>query len=368
VVHPNVAEQLQQEFELGDAIIIKIDSSTIAELHNIDSLWRRSLREWSVADEYAQRADADHCILMSLNWFQLALGFPSACSVPYTLSGVFFFPYVRIEPVANGFLNQIRYQVRRFRKWVTLRWMMRNPKLSTVFVLNDPVAADQLNRRVDTHKQRFRALLDPVLHPREGQGPIEEELRETYNIAEKRCVFLFGGTVSKRKGILKALEAFERISAEERSRSTLLVLGRLKEEVAGEVEKRVQQLRGFKDLQIRTDFRFLSESEFNRAIRECDIILAPYQRTEGSSGLLGHAARTRRPVIGPKDGLIGSLIQEYNLGITVEATRSEQIADAISRALDGRVQIDVDLAARYVRERTPNQFAQRILSSTAAAC
>ena len=365
VVHPSIAAVLGQESGADCIEVIEIDSDTIAELHDIGSLWRRSLREWEVADEYARAVEADHCVLMSLNWFQFALGLPSAHVIPYTLSGILFFPYVRIESGTNGLLSQIAYQMRRFRKCATLRWMMRNTQLRTVFVLNDPGAANQLNHRVDAQKQRFRALPDPVLHPDEMESG--KELREVYNIDDDRSIFLFAGTVSERKGILAALDAFEHISAEERSRSALLVLGRLKEEMAGEVKQRVRRLREFEDFQIRTDFRFLSDSEFNRAFRGCDTVLAPYRRTEGSSGILGHAARVRRPVIGPESGLIGDLIRKYHLGITVETASPVRIAEALSRTLSGHVQIDTDAAVRYVEERTPEQFAQHILPASGGA-
>lgn len=361
-VHPNVAAVLGQEAGADFVEILEIHACTITELHGIDCLLRRSLREWAVADEYARKVKAEHCVLMSLNWFQFGLGLPSACAVPYTLSGVFFFPYVRIEPDADSLLDFIGCHMRRLRKWATLRWMMRNPQLRTVFLLNDPVAANELNQSVDTKKQRFRMLPDPVLYPDEkesGRG-----LREAYNIDDNRLIFLFVGTVGRRKGILAALKAFEYVSAEDQSRSALLVLGRLKEEVAEEVKRRVRRLRGLEDLQIRTDFRFLSNADFNRAIRDSDIILAPYRRTEGSSGIIGHAARVHRPVIGPENGLIGDLIQKYNLGMTVDTTSPRKIAEALGCALDGDVQIDTNAAAIYVEERTPELFAQLILEGS----
>lgn len=360
-VHPSVAAALSQEPAADGVEIMEIQSDTIAELHNTESLWRRSLREWEVADEYVRKAEAEHCVLMSLNWFQLALGLPSASEVSYTLSGILFFPYVRIEPESSEIFRQVGCQVRRFRKWVTLCWMMRNSQLRTVFVLNDPVAADQLNDHVDTEKRRFQPLPDPVSHPDEEDN---RKLREAYNIDDTRRIFLFAGTISERKGILAVLDAFECISTEEQSHSALLVLGRLKKEVGGEVRQRVQRLRQLEKFQVRTDFRFLAENEFNRAIRECDIILAPYRRAEGSSGILGHAARAHRPVIGPADGLIGDLIREYSLGMTVETVTPSTIADAVRRTLKGHVRIDTDAASRYVEERTPGQFAKCILSAS----
>ena len=43
----------------------------------------------------------------------------------------------------------------------------------------------------------------------------------------------------------------------------------------------------------------------------------PYQFTNLSSGVLGYAAVFDKPVIGPDGGLIGNLIKENNLGVTI---------------------------------------------------
>ena len=37
---------------------------------------------------------------------------------------------------------------------------------------------------------------------------------------------------------------------------------------------------------------------------------------ESSSGILGHAIAANKPIIGPAHGLLGALIEQYNLGIT----------------------------------------------------
>ena len=107
---------------------------------------------------------------------------------------------------------------------------------------------------------------------------------------------------------------------------------------------------------------FMSESEFAQAIGRADILVLPYQRNEGSSGMLGHAARYGRFVIGPSGGLIGDLIEAYGLGWTVNTLSAENLARKIEDVIN---EIPVPRGKKspkdYISERRPDSFAEAIL-------
>lgn len=360
VVPSRIVESIRDD--AGEAHqLIELDTEEVREVHSQESRWRRSLAEWNLAKKYACRLDVDHCILLDLNWFQFALGLPSARTVPFSLSGIFFFPFVRLSPMERTGTDCLREGVRYVRKWGVAWWMMRNSTLENVFVLNDPTAAEQLNDQVDPSRHRFQSIPDPVPPVSEPPSDIEP-LHEAYALDENRYTFLFTGTVSRRKGVLTALDAFKHLGEAEQVQCSLVLAGRLVDDVVDEVRQRVDHLRQNTKVEVRTDFRFLSDAEFQRGFFGCDVVLAPYQRTEGSSGLLSHVARTRRPVIGPCRGLIGDLIDRYELGMTVDATQDTSVTRAIRTVLTKEVRVG-ERAKDYLRERTPKRFAQCILSS-----
>lgn len=358
VVPPEMAENIQDDVERARAQIEVLDGDEVQHVHSQQSRWRRSLAEWTLAETYARRLGVDHCVLLDLNWFQFALGFSSAHDIPFTLSGIYFFPFVRLTPREHSGIEYVRQGARYVRKWVVAGWMMRNPKIESVFVLNDPTAAEWLNERVDSSARRVESLPDPVFALENGETA--GAFRETYELDLDRHAFLFAGTISRRKGVIQALEAFQKLEADEQRRCSLVLAGRLVDEVADDVMLRVEHLRQKTEVEVRTEFRFLSDAELRQALAGCDAILAPYQRTEGSSGLLGHAAQVQSPVIGPRRGLIGELIDRYELGMTVDATRNEDVARALRVAVIEGIRIG-DRSKEYTRDRTPKRFAEYIL-------
>lgn len=360
-VHPSVAVALDEKVETDSVEIISIESNTIAELHSIESLWRRSLHEWGIAEKYAHRLSADHCVLMTLNWFQIGLLLPTAHRVPYTISGIFFSPYPRWSPEPQTWRARLSIFLKRFRKKMLMWLMMRNTKISAVHVLNDPRAADYLNRTIDNKQGRFRTLPDPV--PVLPAPQADEDLYKRYSVEQDRTLFLFFGTISKRKGIFRLLDAFGNLPKEVQGKAALLLLGRLKDEQQPDIRKQVHTLQQKSALQIRTDFRFLEPEELALALQGCDIVLAPYQRTEGSSGVIGNAARFQRPVIGPQSGLIGELIQSYGLGDAVDTNSTETLTNALISAVQEGATFDTTGASRYVEERSPEAFARHLFEA-----
>lgn len=358
VVHPEVAASVRPHAGSPSLLIQEIDPQTISRIKAAGSLWRRSLYEWTVARRWAEQSNAQHLVLLTLNWFQLGLVSPSAFQVGFTVSGILFSPYPRWRPMANGGIDRLRNWVKRLRKKGLLWLMMRNPNIASVHILNDPDAAEHLNRAVDPHG-RFTSLPDPV--PSVPKSEKQTSARDTYSISPDRTLFLFFGTISKRKGIIQTLKAMQMLSEQEQRRGALLLIGRLKEGQESPIREHLRKLRAKSHLEVRTDFRFVAPEELSDALHDADVILAPYQRTEGSSGVIGHAARAHCPVIGPNDGLVGTLIRSYQLGATAEVTQPALLSQAIAKAIKGKISAVPHLADQYVSERCPHKFASKIV-------
>lgn len=359
VVHPEVAASVRQHVSSSSLSVQGIAPKIISRIETSSSLWRRSLYEWAVARRWAEESNAHHLVLLTLNWFQLGLVSPRSFQTGFTVSGILFSPYPRWKPTANGGTDRLHNWIKRLRKKGLLWLMMRNPNITSVHILNDPEAAEHLNRAVDPHG-RFISLPDPV--PSLPKSEKRTSAHDTYSISPDRTLFLFFGTISKRKGIIQTLKAMQMLSEQEQRRGALLLLGRLKEGQESPIGEHLRKLQAKSKLEVRTDFRFVAPEELSDALHSADVILAPYQRTEGSSGVIGHAARAHCPVIGPNDGLIGTLIRSYQLGATAEVTQPALLSQAIAKAIEGKISVASHLANQYVAERSPYKFASKIVT------
>lgn len=392
---PSAVEKIEEVphfhlHELSDKEQERIDSAPL--------LWR-SFVECAVARRYVHNVQADHCVLLDLNIFQLALGL-FCIADPVEVSGILFFPYPRIEPDGQAVSDQLLCWLEKLRKHLQLRWMLRNQQMETVFLFNDSPSVEYLNQ-FWPDRRPFRMLPDPVPPLVEGEPVIQREgPHESSNGAmeeksgkqlrhasqtetntssespdpdeetlrpegEDRTVFLMFGALREEKGVREVIEAFCQLPPTVAKNATLCLFGQVRSDLEDEFSGLVASLRRARpDLQVQVENRFLSERELHNALKEADVVLAPYLQSEGSSGVIGHAARYQTPVVGPNSGLVGALIEEYSLGVTVEAANPSAVAEAVTGHIQDR-HSNAKTAGmrRYVEERTPTRFAETIFGT-----
>jgi glycosyltransferase involved in cell wall biosynthesis len=392
---PSVVEKIEGEphfhlYELSEEEKERIDSAPL--------LWR-SFVEWTVVRRYVRHVQADHCVLLELNIFQLALGLVRMPS-QVEISGILFFPYPRIEPDGSAASDRLLCWLEKLRKHLQLRWMLGNQSVGTIFLFNDRPSVEYLNQ-FWPDRRPFRMLPDPVPPLVEGEPVIQREgPHESSNGAmeeksgkqlrhasqtetntssespdpdeetlrperEDRTVFLMFGALREEKGVREVIEAFCQLPPTVAKNATLCLFGQVRSDLEDEFPGLVASLRRARpDLQVQVENRFLSERELHNALKEADVVLAPYLQSEGSSGVIGHAARYQTPVVGPNSGLVGALIEEYSLGVTAEAANPSAVAEAVTGHIQDR-HSNAKTAGmrRYVEERTPTRFAETIFGT-----
>src|SRR5204863_6629463 len=89
------------------------------------------------------------------------------------------------------------------------------------------------------------------------------------------------------------------------------------------------------ELWLKLEDRRLSEGEIAALMARSDVVLAPYQRFVGSSGVLLWAAGAGRPVLSQGFGLVGHLIREHRLGLAVDTTDPAALAAGIRSMVEG---------------------------------
>ena len=118
------------------------------------------------------------------------------------------------------------------------------------------------------------------------------------------------------------------------------------------------------ELWLRIDDRRLQSGELAALVRQSDVVLAPYQRFVGSSGVLLWAALNGKPVLAQDYGLVGRLTREHRLGVSVDAGTPSAIAREITRMVsEGPARsFDRHAAERFATAQTPTRFASLVLS------
>lgn len=184
---------------------------------------------------------------------------------------------------------------------------------------------------------------------RDGLWPISRSESEYGD----RVRFLMFGALQPRKGLTTVAEAFLALGDEELKRVELRALGRFDPD--GAYKRRTEAL--FAELSRRgalVELRdaYVDPNTLDRAIRRCDVVLAPYQGHIGSSGVMNIAAQYGRPLITQRRYQLGDEVRRFGLGITTDTSRPGEIAHALRAALDGRLTVTEGMRA-FRRERTP---------------
>ncbi len=317
----------------------------------------RNLRPLWFAFRWARRERQPDIFILNLNAYQPVLPLMSLVFPDIRIHSILFFPFVRMSRLDIGKARGFRGKIKFLRKKWLLKFAARFSRLGTVFVLNDEETVRRLNHLLGQANPIVRFLPDPV--------PVWEGSGRTLRPSGK-CTFLMIGALRRRKGVFEVLEAFRILKDKEALRGAKLILaGNPAREDRDALISAVEALRAdCPNLEIETDFRELSEAEFVDRFTVSTVVLVPYTRSEGSSGILGHAARANRPVVGPRDGLIGDLIRDYELGYTLDDVSAESLSDYFERAISSAGDFTSSPRQReFVEERKPENFARILLNS-----
>jgi glycosyltransferase involved in cell wall biosynthesis len=301
---------------------------------------------------YLDELHPGHVLLMDLTYLELALCFRR---MPCGWSGILFVQYPELLSGVNpGWKQRLKFRLKEIKTGL----LLRDARLRNVFLLNGNYSCNYLNHRFRT--TCFRSLPDPIL---DIEAEEAYDLRRQYALDEQRCLFLFFGSMSPRKGVAPLVNALKRLPQEIAEASAFLFCGIPEPGYATEYRVMIESLVSeHPDLKIVADEHYVSPGRMRALFQQADWVLLPYVRPEYSSGILGHAAVSQTPVIGASSGLLGRQIREYGLGLDVEIT-IESLVSAISRAVQKGYELDGTAIRTFVEASTPEHFASVLLES-----
>ena len=180
----------------------------------------------------------------------------------------------------------------------------------------------------------------------------------------ERRLALFFGSLAERKGVTQTLDAVRLLSRENQTKLCLALVGHVTPAYQDALMEQLDILKKSSRVQIVKVLRFVSDTEMINLFSASDLILLPYQRHAGSSGILVRAAQAGKPVLGSNYGLIGRYIRDFGLGIEVESSRPGDIASGMSQWLESPQNFPFDTikASTFGDHHTAEGFSEVIFN------
>jgi len=322
-------------------------------------LWVSAFARWLTMRRYLHYTGARSGFFLSLDLLSLPLALGLSARGK-SVSGILFRPSVHYGAL-GPYRPSAAEKLRDLRKDILYRLMLRNRTLAMVLSL-DPFFPAHAAARY-SHGTKVQALPDPA-HP----PPTSDDTRPSPPDfkPQGRVGFLLFGHLTERKGPLALLEALALLEPHIGARIAVLFAGRVDPALRGSLELRRRMLISqHPEIWLRIEDRRLDAFELSALIRRSDVVLAPYQRFVGSSGVLLWAAREGRPVLAQDYGLVGRLTREHRLGLVADSSSPLSLAVEITRMVEEGPDsfIDKRAAQAYAASHTPHIFASIILSS-----
>ena len=321
------------------------------------SLSIAAFARWWTMRRYLARTGADSGFFLSLDLLclPLALGL-HAMGKP--IAGVLFRPSVHYRTLGK-YQPSSAERLRDLRKDLLYRLTLRNPCVRAVLSL-DPFFPAHAESHYN-HGIKVRALPEPpIMVQSDGDAAPAIDFAPPGRVG-----LLLFGYLTERKGPLEVLDALRLLPTHISKRTALLLAGRIDPTIHSAIKERCAALaRERPELWVRIEDRWLNRAELEILVARSDVVLAPYQRFVGSSGVLLWAARAGRPVLAQEFGLIGKLTRDNHLGIAVDSGDPAQLAREIGRMIEcgPATFFDRTAAARFVASQTPQRFASLVLS------
>lgn len=343
----------------ADITFVTITPVEEARLQPRSSSLKRNLRnwqEWGLYCRYAKQIKATQSLIMYFDTYQmlLALGQTSPC--PF--SGIYFRPtfhYREFGDVPTGLKAKLQCQW----EYQSLKQVLKKDRLRWLFSL-DRFAVDYLKKR--DPQAKIVALADPV-EAQLTSTVAREQFRRDLGIEGPRQVGILFGALTARKGIYPLLKAVKELPSKQAEKFCLLLVGAANPTERQRIQTEVAALRQTCSAQIVEHYEFVSEETIPDYFQVSDIVLAPYQRHVGMSGILLLAAAAQKPVLCTDYGLMGQLVSTHRLGVTVDSGDPQAIAKGLG-ALMGAERGEVgdrSMMKAFAEQNAWENFAKTIV-------
>jgi glycosyltransferase involved in cell wall biosynthesis len=358
--HPDIMN-LVRESKVDNVEIIPItelESNTLVDRNSPFHRAYRAIQEWKLLWKYVKMTGSAHCLLMYFDSFQtpLALGLSAPCQI----SGIYFRPTFHY-PNFQAYKASLKDKIQHYRESLILPRIFSRPQLESIFCL-DPFAVKHIQEIASTASVIH--LPDPVQVYQNYSPEDLAQLRQKLGIHPRRKVLLLFGALDGRKGIYQLFEAIPHLSPNICEQLTLLLAGPINEKCKSSVLSQLAEISQNSLIQVILRDEFIRDHDIQSFFEISDLVLALYQRHVGMSAILVRSATANKPVLSSDYGLMGELVKKYQLGISVDSTSPEAIANKLTKLLEnGLGDLGGEKMSKFAKQHSAELFAETIFQN-----
>jgi glycosyltransferase involved in cell wall biosynthesis len=184
---------------------------------------------------------------------------------------------------------------------------------------------------------------------------------------ERKVLLLFGdfrGRESlERKGVAQTLAAVRALPEDTARQCCLLFAGQMSEETTAWVEREFAMIQRTQPVECRLINRYIAEEEVQAIFHLADLVMIPYQRHVGMSGVLVRAAAAEVPVLASDYGLVGALVPQHRLGWVIDGGRSSAFAEMLTAFFRQGLPPTFDIASaqHFAESHSGDKFSSVLL-------
>jgi glycosyltransferase involved in cell wall biosynthesis len=362
--HPDVVElaQSSKEQNLHFEVISEDEQNRLAPRKSPYHRAWRSFQEWNLLRKYASKLKISECLLLYFDSFQAAIA--SGLKLPCSYSGIYFRPTIHYKTFAHYEPNR-KEQVQEWREKLILPRVFAHPQLKNLFCL-DPFFVDYST--VFSKENKAIYLPDPVEINDKITSQQIDNFKQQLGIKANRKVFLLFGAIggSDRKGLFPLLEAISTLTPELCRQICLLIVGKIGgDETNSPMYRRIKEIAQSFPVQIVIQDDYVADSEVPLYFSSADVVLALYQRHVGMSGIVVQGAAAQKPLLSTNYGLMGEVVRQWQLGLTVDSTMPREIAQSLTRFLteDSKQVCDREKMKLFAEQNSAEHFTRTIFQS-----
>ncbi|TAH07771.1 MAG: glycosyltransferase [Runella slithyformis] len=330
--------------------------SQVNSFETQQSVLKRAAAEFDLLTKLASHYQAKRLFFMHLDAFQIELGKAQHWNRGIETAGILFLPFRKQYENGTTTASRLKRAVRGLRKYQQVKWMLQNPNLKEVFFLNDQDGVTQYNERFGGF---FAYLPDPIDQNLTVEASVET-LKIKYQVPNERLIFLIYGHLSARKNIPNIMASLGGFSKERRSKISILVCGEPEKGYEQTLHASIDEAKKLHpEVAIVTHFQFFDPVLTNEVFKLADVVLVPYIHFFSSSNILGLAAKYHKPLIASKLGIMGQLVQQYQLGQIINPESQAEIKQAMEAHLNNTA--PTINGRSYLEAHSNAVFCQKIL-------
>jgi len=235
-----------------------------------------------------------------------------------------------------------------------LKTSCNKSRISDIFVI-EPLYYEKIKAIINNRSSRLTLLPDPASCFRVNN---KQTARKLLNLPAEPKLILVYGKIAAPKGVLELLRAIKQMNGNVQA----LIVGEGVATIDAEMLAEAGSDNIFGKIAIRRNIR-VSMDEERLYYEAADIVWVGYHNHLGMSGVMVQAGQMKLPIIGCNQGAIGYYCNNYNIGLSISPTNSNEIISVIKLLISDQAKSEImgENGYRVFSKHTPQYFMDSLI-------